>query len=104
MASGLISTGLVLGIVFKTRHMTTAMITMKISEPKPCQSVPNCWTFSENDCFGTSVVPRNVLRSGFLVPEAPVVTVGAGEDEEADAGTSSSIGRKRRTLDGRRLT
>ena len=56
LASGLISTGLVLGIVFRTRHMTTAMSTMKSSEPKPCQSVPNCWTFSENDCFGTAVV------------------------------------------------
>ena len=60
LASGLISTGLVLGIVFSVRHMTTAMRTMKSSEPKPCQSVPNCWTFSENDCLGTATVVLTV--------------------------------------------
>ena len=82
--------------------MTTAMITMKTSEPKPCQSVPNCWTFSENDCLGTAtvvvsglvVVPCSVPRSGSLAPWVTVGTVGAGADEEADADTSSSIGRK----------
>src|SRR4051812_49754585 len=53
LAFGLISTGLVLGMDFSVRHMTTANRTMKSSDATPCQSVPNCWTFSLKLCGWT---------------------------------------------------
>src|SRR4051812_16365870 len=73
-ASGRISTGLVRGIDFSVRHITTPNRTMKSSEAKPCQSLPNCWMRSVTLSCGWAVVPLYWLRlRDALAPVVPGV-------------------------------
>jgi hypothetical protein len=73
---------------------------MKSREPTPCQSVPNCWTFSAKDCCGTEVtflgrsadlVLPWTVSVGLVVEEAGVV-------EEPFAGTSLQSAREAQAL------
>src|SRR5205085_2492039 len=72
LSLGLISTGLVLGIDFSVRHATKPKTKRNISEATPCQSVPNCWTFSEKDCLGTAMTVLLATSLDFGAPATDV--------------------------------
>src|SRR4051812_27044589 len=100
-ALGLISTGLVLGMDFSVRHMTSPNRTMNSREPTPCQSVPNCWTFSAKDCFGGwaevafrtaarafACLAARALAAASFDAECEAFSEDAGADDDALVDTS----------------